>query len=622
MNTPHSSDPNQDSTAPSGADEPRPDAAEPSEPAPTPAETAPAGPAAPGEPAAGGGPGDDAGAPAEAESAAEAEDVSFERLLTAFEEEHSLTAAPGAPIEGTVIEVRPSGVFVDLGLKREGLLPLSEVAGEDGEPTVKAGDKVTVSITGQAPDGYFHLSTVQAERPRDWSALEKAYREGLPVAGTVTGVIKGGLTVDVGARAFMPASRSGTRDAAEMEALVGQEIRCKVIQLDTAKEDVVVDRRAVLEEEARAAREKRFAELKEGDTVTGTVRTLTDFGAFIDLGGVDGLLHVTDIAWRRVRKPSDELREGETVEVKILKIDPETRKISLGRKQLTPDPWTLAGEKYKAGQRVTGKVVRLTDFGAFVELEPGLDGMIHISEMSWSKKVRKPADVLKKGETVETVVLAVDPDKRRVALGLKQALGDPREEAPKKFPVGSVVEGTVVSLAKFGAFVELAEGVDGMIHIGDITHEKRLDHPKEALSVGQRVKAVVLELDPERRRIRLGMKQLEPTSADEYIAEHKVGDVVTGRVMESGRKFAKVELADGVVAVCRPAKAAAGEESGKAAEAKPDLSALTAMLAAKWKAGSVPAASGPAGLRPGEVRSFRIVSLDAGKKKIELEPAD
>ncbi len=611
MNTPNSSDQNQDSLAPANAGEPRPDAAETAAPRPAPPEE---------PPGSGGAAERNEAAATDAEAAAEADEVSFERLLSAFEEEHSLTAAPGAPIEGTVIEVAPAGVFVDLGLKREGLLPSSEVAGEDGEATVKAGDKLTVTITGRAPDGYFHLSTVQAERPRDWSALEKAYQEGLPVAGTVTGVIKGGLTVDVGARAFMPASRSGTRDAAEMEALVGQEIRCKVIQLDTVKEDVVVDRRAVLEEEARAAREKRFAELEEGDTVSGTVRKLTDFGAFVDLGGVDGLLHVADIAWHRVRKPSDVLREGETVEVKILKIDPATKKISLGRKQLTPDPWALASEKYEMGRRVKGKVVRLTDFGAFVELEPGLDGMIHISEMSWSKKVRKPADVLKTGEVVETVVLSVDPEKRRIALGLKQALGDPWEEAPRRFPVGSVVEGTVVSLARFGAFVELVEGVDGMIHIGDITNERRLDHPKEMLTVGQKVKTVVLELDPDKRRIRLGMKQLEPTSADEYIAEHKVGDVVTGRVVEAGRKFAKVELADGVLAVCRPPRPAAAGEGRKAGDTKPDLSALTAMLAAKWKAGSVPATSGLAGLRPGEVRSFRIVSMDAGQKKIEIEP--
>ncbi len=620
MNTPNPLDPTQDPAASSGAESEREDPKQRdigeggSQP-----ESAPPVRQTPGEPEGGA---EDAGE-LQAAPEAEAEDVSFEELLSAFEQEHSAAPARGGTIEGTVIEVGASGAVVDLGLKREGVLPLAEITGEDGEPTVKAGDKIAVALAGQSPDGYFHLSVVQAERPRDWSALEKAYQEGLAIAGTVTGVIKGGLSVDVGVRAFMPASRSGARDAGEMEALVGQEIRCKIIQLDTADNNVVVDRRVVLEEEARAARDRRFAELKEGDTVTGTVRTLTDFGAFVDLGGVDGLLHVTDLAWHRVRKPSDVLREGETVEVKILKIDPKARKISLGRKQLIPDPWSLAGEKYKEGQRVKGKVVRLTDFGAFVELEPGVDGMIHISEMSWSKKVRKPADLLKRGEVVETVVLSVDPEKRRIALGLKQALGDPWEEAPQKFPVGAVVEGTVVSLAKFGAFVELTDGVDGMVHIGDITHEKRLDHPKEMLSEGQKVKAVVLELDAEKRRIRLGMKQLEPTSADEYIAEHKAGDVVTGRVVEAGRKFAKVELADGVVGVCRPPKEPRESAESKTAGAKPDLSTLTAMLAAKWKAGSVPSgASEPGGLRPGEVRSFRIVAMDPAKKKIEIEPAD
>ena len=549
-----------------------------------------------------------------------AQESSFAEMLSEFEQQHRACGAAGEPVEGLVIEVAASGVFVDLGMKREGLLPLDAVTDRGGRTTVKAGDPITVAVVGQSGDGYYQLSLVRAERPKDWTALEQALSEGRVIAGTVSGVIRGGLSVDVGARAFLPASRSGARDAAEMEALVGQEIRCKVIQLDTAKDDVVVDRRVVLEEEARAARQQRFATITEGAVLRGTVRTLTDFGAFVDLGGIDGLLHVADMAWHRVRKPSDLLTEGDCIEVQVLKVDPEKQKISLGRKQLVPDPWSLADQKYVPGQRVTGTVVRLTDFGAFVELEPGVDGMIHVSEMSWGRKIRKPADLLKNGETVEAVVLSVSGAKRRIALGLKQALGDPWADVDKRFPVGTAVEGTVANLAKFGAFVQLVEGLEGMVHIADITNEKRLNHPNEVLSEGQKVRALVLEIDRERKRIRLGMKQLEPTSTDEYIAEHKVGDLVTGRVVESARKSAKVDLGEGVVGICRAVERNR-EESPERGD-RPDLSTMTARLAEKWRAGNLPAEDRESGaLRAGEVRRFRIVSLDAEQKRVEVEPA-
>jgi small subunit ribosomal protein S1 len=554
--------------------------------------------------------------------AAAAEDVSFEEMLTEFEQQHT-EPAQGESLSGSVIDVTATGVFVDVGLKREGIIPLEEVTQEDGECKLKAKDSVTVAVVGTSPDGYYRLSTLKAKRPRDWSALEKAYAEGSVVGGVVKEVIKGGLAVDIGGRAFMPASRSGTRDVAAMEALVGQEIRCKVIQLDTAKEDIVVDRRAVLEEEARAAREKRLSELEVGAVVKGTVRSLTDFGAFVDIGGLDGLLHVTDMAWHRVKKPSDILKAGDEIEVQILKLDRGTRRISLGRKQLIPDPWSLVDEKYKVGQRIRGPVVRLMDFGAFVELESGVDGMIHVSEMSWSKKVRKPADMLQLGEEVEVVILSVSGEQRRIALGLKQALGDPWEGIEQKFPAGTVVDGKVTNLAKFGAFVELTESIEGMIHIADITNEKRLSHPNEVLSEGQQVKAKVLEIDRGKKRIRLGMKQLEPTSADEYIAEHKVGDEVTGRVIDASKRTVRVELADGVTASCKPQKAQKNSAEKKEDSNRPDLSAMTAMLAAKWKEGAVPAETkGTGGFRSGQVGSFRITGLDAENKRIEVEPVE
>jgi small subunit ribosomal protein S1 len=384
------------------------------------------------------------------------------------------------------------------------------------------------------------------------------------------------LSVDVGVRAFMPASRSGAKDVPDMEKLVGQEISCRIIKLDVADEDVVVDRRAVLEEEERAAKERRYTEVKEGEIVHGTVRSLTEYGAFVDIGGVDALLHVADISWGRVNKPSDVLTVGLAVEAKVLKVDIAKRRISLGMKQLQPHPWELAAEKYKVGERVHGSVTRVADFGAFVELEKGVEGLIHLSEMSWSKKVRKPSDVVKPGEQVDVVVLGVNQGERRIALGLKQALGDPWAEVAQKFPVGAVVEGTVTSLQKFGAFVQLAEGVEGMIHIGDLSADKRLNHPQDAVKMGQVVKALVLEADVEKRRLRLGMKQLIPTSLDEYITEHKEGDLVTGRMSEVSGGRAKVELGEGVHGSCRMGEAeaamAAAPEPAAAPDSRSDIS--------------------------------------------------
>lgn len=561
------------------------------------------------------------------EQTAASEESSFGDVLSRFEEEQRSSAqsegSARETIEGTVVAVTDDSVVIDIGRKMEGMLPLTRLIDARGDAEVRAGDKLPVVVTGHASEGYYLLSTLKVERPKDWSSLELAFAEKRVIAATVQEVIKGGLRVDVGARAFLPASRSGARDQAELEALVGQEIRCRITKLDVEDEDVVVDRRAVLEEEERQAREQRFSELAEGAIVRGTVRSVTDFGAFVDLGGIDGLLHVTDMSWTRVAKPSDVVSVGDSVDVQILKVNPATRKISLGMKQLTPDPWTVALEKFKVGDRVRGTVVRLTDFGAFVELMPGVDGMIHVSEMSWAKKVRKPSDVLKNGETVDAVVLSINPADRRIGLGLKQALGDPWEEVPKRFPIGSVVEAPVTNMANFGAFVDLGDGVEGMIHIGDISREKRLNHPREVLATGQTVKAQVLEIDRERRRIRLGMKQLEPTSVDEYIAERQTGETVTGRIVDVSASRARVELGEGVYAQCRLAPAA---ETEKASEPEPrpaDLSSLTAMLAAKWKEGKAPggAASAKSDLRPGQIRSFRIVALDPAQKRIEVELA-
>jgi small subunit ribosomal protein S1 len=546
------------------------------------------------------------------------EDLSFAAILQEFEQSHKPAGAPqgDAGREGVVVSIAGGSVFVDIGYKTEGIVPASEFR----DDPVKPGDKLKVSVTGRDPEGYYTLSKIRVERPKDWSSLERAFADKSTIAGNVTGIIKGGFTVDVGVRAFMPASRSGVRDNAEMEALVGQSIACRIIKLDTADEDVVVDRRVVLEMEEAEARERMLSGLKEGAVVAGTVRTLMDYGAFVDIGGVDGLLHVADISRGRVAKPADVLTVGQTVQVQILKVDAAKRRISLGMKQLQADPWSTAAEKYVTGEKVRGTVSRVTDFGAFVELEPGLEGLIHLSEMSWAKKARKPAEIVKSGESVEVVVLGVNPGERRIALGLKQAMGDPWAELERRLPVGAVVEGPVTSLTNFGAFVDLGDGIEGMIHVGDMSAEKRINHPKEAVKTGERVRTVVLELDRQKRRIRLGLKQLQPTTMDEYIGEHKKGDLVTGRVGNISSNRARVELGDGIHASCGVAEAPEG--GAQETTARPDVSALSSMLTNKWKLGAtggLPGKREP--LKPGQVRSFRIVELDASQKRIEVELA-
>jgi small subunit ribosomal protein S1 len=536
-------------------------------------------------------------------------DSSFGDILSEFEHTHQ---ARGETLDGTVVSITPDGVFVDIGRKMDGVLPL------DPSQPRKPGDKLRVSIRGRDEQGTYLLSTIKVDTPRDWSGLEAAFAAKHTIAGTVLEVVKGGLRVDVGVRAFMPASRSGVREQAEMEALVGQSIECRITKLDTATEDVVVDRRVVLEERERTAKEETFERIEEGTVIRGTVRSLTDFGAFVDLGGLDGLLHVSDMAYSRSVKPADVVAVGDSIDVKVLKVNRDTHKISLGLKQLAADPWSGVAERYAQGERFKGKVARVADFGAFVELEPGVEGLIHVSEMSWTKKNVRPADLVKVGDMVDVVVLGVNPGERRIALGLKQALGDPWQEALKKYPVGASVEAPVTSLAKFGAFVDLGDGVEGMIHIGDISREKRLNHPSEVLKVGEKVRAQVLEADKERRRIRLGIKQLEPTSIDEYMAERKAGDRVSGRLVEVSGNRVKVELGEGVFAQCKLPEQKSQDPSAGAS--KPDLSSLTAMLEAKWKSGgAAQAAVEPP--KPGQIRSFKILSLDPEAKRIEVEMA-
>lgn len=559
------------------------------------------------------------------EAAAESTE-NFGDLLVQFERSHAHPPQAGQQqLEGTVISVSADQVFLDIGYKIEGALPRS--AFDHNAADVAPGQTYPVSITGRNEEGYYDLSRFKVAQPKDWSALEEAFAQKIAVIGTVTAVVKGGASVDIGVRAFMPASRSGTHDAAALEALVGQQITCRITKLDVADEDVVVDRRVVLEEQVRIEAEGRYAALKEGDTVTGTVRTFMPYGAFLDLGGIDGLLHVSDIAWTRIAKPEDVLAAGQKLEVKILKIDSDTRKISLGLKQLQPEPWQAVTEHYQPGQRISGSVTRVTDFGAFVEIEPGVEGLIHVSEMSWGKKVRVASDIVKPGERVDAIILSITPPEGphqagRISLGLKQTLTDPWTEVAQKFSVGSQVHGSVTRFMAFGAFVQIAEGVEGLVHISEIVADRRLNHPSEVLHVGQTVQAQVLAIDAGKRQIKLSMKQLIPTGLDEYIAEHKVGDKVSGRVLVESP--AVIELGEGIRAACGThavLSAPAINAAMSTTPAKADLSSLTSMLQARWK-GSAPASTNqPEPLQAGQIRTFKITRLDSATKAIEVELA-
>jgi small subunit ribosomal protein S1 len=562
----------------------------------------------------------------EVEPAAEPEE-SFGAIFSEFQRTHARRDG-NSQIRGTIVAVTADSVLVDIGFKSEGILPLATFPKDREAP--KPGDSLQVSVKGRDEDGYYSLSLFRTAVPKDWTSLERAFQEKSTIVGTVSSVVKGGVNVDVGVRAFLPASRSGARDAAEMEKLVGQEIRVRITKLDVQDENVVVDRRGVTEEEALATRTQRYAEVREGAVVDGTVRSIAEYGAFVDLGGVDGLLHISDVAWSRVAKVEDVLSVGQQLEVKVLKIDPEGKRISLGLKQLQAHPWDGITEKYSPGERVRGVVTRIAEFGAFVELSPGVEGLVHLSEMSWSKRIHKATEVVNVGDAIEAVILTIDVPERRISLGLKQALGDPWATASARLAPGSIVEGPIASITKFGAFVQVAEGVEGLVHISEIVADRRLNHPSDVLRVGQPVRAMVLEVDKEKRQLKLSIKQLIPTGLDEFLAEHSVGDEVTGRIASIDDSVAKVEVGEGVFCSCKlpvQTEAAAASVIEAPAAAKVDLSALSSMLKSKWKTGAAAESSLKTGAAntanesaaPGQVRRFRIARLDAQTKLIGLE---
>lgn len=549
------------------------------------------------------------------------DEESFGSLLSQYEHSHTAESADGGKqIIGTVISASADRVLMDIGYKIEGVLTPSS---SPSQALPNAGDRLPVTIRGRNEEGYYTLSPLRTRQPTDWESLQHAFAEHATITGTITGLVKGGLTVDVGVRAFLPASRSGAHDAAEMEKLVGTEIRCQILKVDAAEEDVVVDRRSVLEEEQRTRGELRLSELREGDRVTGEVRSIVPYGAFIDLGGIDGLLHISDIAWSRVAQPQDVLTVGQHLETIVLKVDAESHRISLGLKQLQTDPWENVTATYHIGDRVHGTVTRTADFGAFVELEPGVEGLIHLSEMSWTRKTRKPSDLVKPGDRVEAMVLSLSQPERKIGLGLKQALGDPWADVPSRFPEGSIVEGTVTSFTAFGAFVQVSEGVEGMIHISEIGADRRLHHPREALEMGQTVRAQVVQIDSAKRQMKLSIKRMAPVSLDEYLAEHKLGDIVTGRIVAVSDKLARVELGEGIQADCPLAPAGATSPSKAGTAAAADLGSLRAMLEARWKGrGRADAAPSPEPPRAGQIRSFRVTTVDPAAKTIALVLAE
>ncbi len=470
----------------------------------------------------------------------------YERLLDMYDVSFR-NLAEGEVVRGVVLQLTENEAIVDVGYKSEGLIPLDEFRGEDGKPTIKPGDTVDVLLEKtEDKDGYVVLSKDKAEKMKVWDEVERAYHDREIVTGRVIERVKGGLAVDIGVRAFLPGSQVDMRPVRNLETFRGQELRMRVIKVNKRRGNIVLSRKVVLEEENAGRKKETLDGLEEGKVILGTVKNITDYGAFVDLGGLDGLLHITDISWGRVNHPSDVLKVGDEIKVQVLKFDRESERVSLGYKQLKADPWTTATIKYPTGTRVGGKVVSLTDYGAFVELEQGVEGLIHVSEMSWSKKVKHPSKILEVGQEVECQVLGIDQEAHRISLGLKQVEANPWSELVEKYPLGSRLNGKVRNLTEFGAFVEVEEGIDGLIHISDLSWTKRIKHPSEVLQKGDVVEAVVLNIDAENQRLSLGLKQLASDRWDSFFGEHSEGDVVQGRVVRVTSFGAFVEIEEGI----------------------------------------------------------------------------
>jgi small subunit ribosomal protein S1 len=470
----------------------------------------------------------------------------YDKLLQEYESQYR-NLVEGQIIKGRVLKITDGEVFVDVGHKSEGVVPIREVLDSSGNLTVKPGDEISVLLEqNEDVDGYLLLSREKAERIRVWDIVENAYKDNHVLTGRVVEKVKGGLSVDIGVRAFLPGSQVDIKPIRNLDHFVNQQIRVRILKLDQKKGNIVLSRKAVVEEELETVRKDVHESLESGKAVKGTVKNITEYGAFVDLGGIDGLIHITDMSWGRVNHPSEIFNVGDQVDVVVLNYDPENNKVSLGYKQLQPDPWLAVVEKYPVGARVKGKVINLADYGAFVELERGVEGLIHISEMSWNEKIKHPSKILTIGNPIEAVVLSIDAANKRISLGLKQTEQNPWDSMKEKYPIGTVIAGRVKNITDFGVFVEVEEGIHGLIHISDLSWSKRAKNPSEYVRKGDRVSAKVLEIDPIKQRLSLGLKQMQPDIWSEFFRKYKVGDDVDGRIVNLTNYGAFVELEDGI----------------------------------------------------------------------------
>jgi small subunit ribosomal protein S1 len=513
----------------------------------------------------------------------------FAAALESFTTESEEAVAEDHVLKGTVLKITPTHVVVDIGAKSEGMLPLAEVLDHEGKPKFQPGDEIDVMREkGETEEGYINLSHQKAQRLRAWDEIEKAYNEKTPIKAVVLDRIKGGLTVDIlGAQAFLPGSQTDLRPIRNLDALKGQTLEVAVIKLNKKRGNIVVSRKQILEEQQNEKKSKTLEHLEEGSVLTGVVKNLTEYGAFVDLGGIDGLLHITDMSWGRLTHPKDLVNVGDQIQVKVLKFDKEKQRVSLGFKQLTPDPWLDAAQRYPVGAHVSGRVISVTDYGAFVELEQGIEGLVHVSEMTWSKRMKHPSKLVNVGDQVECVVLNVNPNERRISLGMRQLATNPWDSLHDKYPVGANVEGRVRNLTDFGAFIEIEDGIDGLVHVSNLSWTKRVKHPSEVLKKGDRVKAVVLAIEPDKRRLSLGVKQLQPDVWETFFQQHHIGDVLHGKVLRVAGFGAFVEIAEGIEGLCHNSEAV--DRNGQ-----------------------------PIHLEPGQEHDFKIIKMNPEEKKVGL----
>ncbi len=500
------------------------------------------------------------------------DDSDFAAALANFDREQAVETAQAqnltqeeVVVTGTLVKFTDKHAIIDIGLKSEGLLALDQIANSDGTHKFAVGDTIEVVVEREETHGGGYIvSHEKALRHKVWDKLEEAANTKTPVKGMVVSRVKGGLTVDIGIKAFLPGSQIEVRPVRNLDGYVGTEIEVRVIKLNKKRGNVVISRKELLEEDQNAKKAVTLSTLEEGTILTGTVKNLTDYGAFVDLGGLDGLLHITDMSWGRLTHPRDLVNVGDEIQVKVLKFDKDKQRVSLGFKQLTPDPWLDATERYPIGAQVRGRVLSVTDYGAFVELEQGIEGLVHVSEMTWSKRMKHPSKMVKPGDEVDTIILSVNPNDRRISLGMKQLQDNPWEALEDKYPTGAIIEGRVRNLTDFGAFIEIEDGIDGLVHVSNLSWTKRIKHPSEVLKKGEKVRAIVLGVEPENRRLSLGVKQLQPDVWDTFFAQHRIGDVIKGKVLRTAQFGAFVEIAEGVEGLCHVSEAV--DETGKQVE--------------------------------------------------------